>query len=331
MLFDPIVGKVFLDEVDLLHAELAPLEIIEKPRVGGKVEDEPVGVQSLTLFAIALVEALAAVLAVAQQRPARVGHLRADLMGSPGKQPAFYQRERAGGAKRAVFRDGAAGAGLAFLFYVNLIAACILEQEVFQPAARGFGAALHGTEIVLFDLAAADLFIEDAQRLGVLRRDDDTAGIAVDAVAERGSKGVFLARPPLALPGEIGLDVGDERVVVPGARAVAQNARLLVGEKNVFILVDDGETRRADLEIGVILSELLKKLVADIQLKNVSLAQTGIAPGAFAVELDALETDVFLQQRLRQQGNGFSDKSIEPLACVVAFDSKLFHGMPVRK
>ena len=110
--------------------------------------------------------------------------------------------------------------------------------------------------------------------------------------------------------GEICLDVGDERVVIPDARAVAQHARFFVGEEDVLVLVNDREARRADLEIGVFLARLFKEFVVDIKLQQISLVQVRVPLGALAVELDALETDVLLQQRFRQQGNGFPDKTV---------------------
>ena len=179
-------------------------------------------------------------------------------------------------------------------------------------------------------LAVADLVVEDAQRLGVLGGDDDAAGVAVDAVAQRGGEGVFLARPPFALLGEVGLDVGDERVVVPDARAVAQHARLFVGKEDVLVLVNDRKARRADLEVGVFLARLFKEFIVDIKLQHVAFVQVRIPFGALAVELDALEADVLLQQRFRQQGNGFPDKAVEPLAGVVFLYNQLFHDMSVR-
>ena len=65
-------------------------------------------------------------------------------------------------------------------------------------------------------------------------------------------------------------------------------------------------------------------------MQRVAELQARVTPGALAVELDALETDIFLQQRFRQQGNGFPDKTVEPLAGVVFLDNQLFHDMSVR-
>ena len=107
-------------------------------------------------------------------------------------------------------------------------------------------------EIAFFDLTVFDLLIEDAKSLRIFRRDDDAAGVAVDAVAERGRERILLARPPFALGIEIGLNVIDQRFAV--FRAIVRVnglAGLLVGKENVLILVDDVELRDADGQIGV--------------------------------------------------------------------------------
>ena len=108
-------------------------------------------------------------------------------------------------------------------------------------------------EIALVDLTVLDLLVEDAQRLRVLGRDHDAAGIAVDAVAEGGRERVFLARAPLALGVEIGLNVVDERFSV--LRAVVRmngKAGLFIHEQDVFVLIDDVELWRGDGQIGVL-------------------------------------------------------------------------------
>ena len=69
-------------------------------------------------------------------------------------------------------------------------------------------------QIPLVDLTVLDLLVQDAQRLGVFRGDDDAAGVAVDAVAQRGRERMLLARAPLAFGVEIRLNVVDERAAV---------------------------------------------------------------------------------------------------------------------
>ena len=93
-------------------------------------------------------------------------------------------------------------------------------------------------QILLFQLPVLDLLIEDAQRLGGLGGDDDDAGVAVDAVAERGREGMLFAGTPFTLGVEVGLNVVDERLAV--FRAVVRLdglAGLFVDEEDVLIFV----------------------------------------------------------------------------------------------
>jgi len=65
---------------------------------------------------------------------------------------------------------------------------------------------------------------------------------------------------------------------------VAQHARLFIGKENIVVLVHHGEAGGADLEIGIFLSRLFKKLVVYIQLHGVPRGKPRIAFCPFAVE-----------------------------------------------
>ena len=78
--------KVLLLKRDLVHLELASVQIFEDARVAGKVEAQAVGVERLMRFAIFAVHAADAVFAVAEQGMAEVGHARADLMRAAREQ-----------------------------------------------------------------------------------------------------------------------------------------------------------------------------------------------------------------------------------------------------
>ena len=71
---------------------------------------------------------------------------------------------------------------------------------------------------------------------------------------------------------------------------------LFVDQQNVFVLIDDVELRRADREVGVFLLRRVEKFVVDVELDEIAFAQARVALGALAVDLDALEADIFLQQ-----------------------------------
>ena len=100
---------------------------------------------------------------------------------------------------------------------------------------------------------------------------------------------------------------------------------LLVGQEDVLVLVDDVELGHGHGEIGVFSPGLVEEFVVDIELEHVALQEPGVPLGALAVDLDALEADIFLQQRRRQQRHGLGHKPVQPLARVVFAYGELFH------
>ena len=100
---------------------------------------------------------------------------------------------------------------------------------------------------------------------------------------------------------------------------------LFVDQQNVFVLIDDVELRRADREVGVFLLRRVEKFVVDVELDEIAFAQARVALGALAVDLDALEADIFLQQRRRQQRNRFGDEPVQALPDVIFADGKFLH------
>mgnify|MGYP003588448622 CR=1 FL=1 len=81
---------------------------------------------------------------------------------------------------------------------------------------------------------------------------------------------------------------------------MAEDAGLFVHEQDVFVLIDDLDLRRADLEIGVFLRGRFKKFVVDVELQDVALIDAVVALCALAVDFYALDADIFLQQGVRQ-------------------------------
>ena len=78
--------EVFFHEVHIFHLEGFAVQIFQRTGIGGEVEGQLVGVQSLVIPVKPLVQL--AVLAVAQEGMARVGELGADLVGPSGDQLA---------------------------------------------------------------------------------------------------------------------------------------------------------------------------------------------------------------------------------------------------
>ena len=185
-------------------------------------------------------------------------------MGAPGEQPAFHQTQGALGLDGAVLGDGGLGAGLALFLHKDLILLRVLEEIALQLALGRRGLAVDAAEVVFLDLPLLDLVVQDPERLGVFRGDDDAASVPVDPVAEGGGEAVLRLGIPLTLQAQIGLDVGDQGVPAPVPGAVAEDAGLLVGQEDVLILIDDVQPGRGDLQMGVVLGGLFEKLVVDV-------------------------------------------------------------------
>ena len=64
-------GKIFLPKGDVFHSESLAPQVIQHPRVGGQVEVQLVGLESLTGLMVALVGGAVSVLADAQQGTAQ--------------------------------------------------------------------------------------------------------------------------------------------------------------------------------------------------------------------------------------------------------------------
>ena len=117
-------------------------------------------------------------------------------------------------------------------------------------------------EVAFVDLTVFDLLVQDAQRLGGLGGDDDAAGVAVDAVAERGRECMLLARAPLALGVEVGLNVVDERLAV--FRAVVRVdglAGLFVDEEDVMKAIKKGYGDIMDKSILAVNKDSLERVL----------------------------------------------------------------------
>ena len=64
---------------------------------------------------------------------------------------------------------------------------------------------------------------------------------------------------------------------------MAQNARLFVGKDDVLILIDDVYPRFSDLEVGIFLARLFKKLIVYVKAQNIALGKARVALCALAV------------------------------------------------
>ena len=101
----------------------------------------------------------------------------------------------------------------------------------------------------------------------------------------------------------------------------------LVHQEDVLVLIDDTELRGRHGQVGVVLTGLVEKLIIDIKLEHIALFQPGVPLRSCVVELDALDTDVFLGQRGGQQRHRLGQKTVQPLTGIVLFDFEFFHSV----
>ncbi len=97
----------------------------------------------------------------------------------------------------------------------DLLAHLVAPQIVLNPPGGWPRLAENDAQIAFLQLVGFDAVVEDAQRLGRFRGDDDAARVAVDAVAQRGRERRGGVRVPRAGAVQIRLNVRDERIVSP--------------------------------------------------------------------------------------------------------------------
>jgi len=320
--------KILFHKGDAFHPELLAVEVGEDPGVGGEIEAEIVAVKSLTGLSVFPVHLAPAVFSVAQQRVSGVGEGGADLMGAACEQLRLHQREGASGLQGLVERLRGLAAGDRVMVYADELFPFVLQEEALQLAFRRRYLPQRDAEVLLYDLPVADLGGKDAQRLGVFGGDDDAAGVAVDPVAQRRGEGILPLGVPLPLLIQIGLHVVDEGVDLFRLIGVNHQTGPLVQQEDVFVLVENVQFGLEKGQEEVILPGLLEKFVVDIQLQHIAGLQPLIPLTALSVALDALDADVFLQQRDREQGHRLGKEAVQPLTCVIFSDGEFTHRRP---
>ena len=86
-----ILTEELLDKINVLHLEGTAVEVFQGTGIGGELEDQFIGVQSLTMAAVLAVLTLVAVLAVADEGMAVGGELGADLVGAAGNKVTLHE------------------------------------------------------------------------------------------------------------------------------------------------------------------------------------------------------------------------------------------------
>ena len=118
----------------------------------------------------------------------------------------------------------------------------------------------------------------------------------------------------------------DEGVHLLRLVGVDYQSRPLVDQQQVLVLVHDVHLGLEQRQEHVLLRRPVEELVVDIQLHHVALGQALVPLGSGAVDLDALDAYVLLQQRRRQQRQRLGHEAVQPCAGVIFPDGQLPHG-----
>ena len=216
-------------EPDVRHFEGHAVQALQSTGIGREVEHSLVGVQELfptsPLFAVVLV---VAVLAVAHQRAADAGKVRADLMRPSGQEFHFHEGHVLRGLEDPVLRLDGLGARSGVFVDIDPVLLLVLPQIAFEDPCGRLRRAVDGTQVELVDLPVLHLLVQDTQRLGGLGRQDDAAGVPVDAVDERRCKGLLRVRVVLPFFIEVPFDPADEGVDIFPVVGMCQQADRLV-------------------------------------------------------------------------------------------------------
>ena len=249
-----------------------------------------------------------------------------DLMGASGQQFDLHEGHVLRGPEDAVLRLDGLGTRPEVLVDIDPVLLLILPQIALQEPLSGLRRAVDGTEVELVDLPVFHLLVQHTERLRVLRRQDDAAGVAVDAVDEGRCEGLLRLRVVLPFFIEVPLDPADERVHVLPVVRVCQKAHRFVEDQNVLIFKEDVQVRPRMQEVVGRL-RLFKELVIDVQVQYIALGQAGGDLRPFAVDLDAFLSDVFIEKGLRQVRQVLREELVEALPRVILPYCQLFHSV----
>ena len=189
------------------------------------------------MAAILFVLPLPAILAVPDQGVSGMGELGPDLVGPPGDQVAFHQRQAMLHRQSAVEGHRRLGPRLGPVGDIDLLFHLVLQEKTLQLSLWGTHAPLDHAQVILVQLPVLDLLVHHPQGLRRLGGDDDAACVSVDAVAQGGGEGVLFVGGPLLLLIEIGLDVGEQGVHPLVLIGVDHQAGALVQQHDLVVLI----------------------------------------------------------------------------------------------
>ena len=179
----------------------------------------------------------------------RVGELRTYLMGAPRDQLDLEKRK----ISRLVHRDD-------LIFRHRLLRVfrlarmnddSVLLRDLLEKAAkRRFSPlrnAVNGAKVYLVELTCLYLLVHHLQGDGIFSRDNEPRRVSVDTVAKRGSERILLTRNVIAFFIKIELYVVDERIQLLVLVGMDDQARRLIGDEYILVLIYNNEPRLLEL------------------------------------------------------------------------------------
>ena len=188
----------------------------------------------------------------------------------------------------------------------------------------GIGDSHSYAAIGLFHLPLLDDLIHRLQRGGVLGAQYQSAGVAVDAIAQCRRKAVFLCWVIFALLVQVFLHPSDQCIRGAALILMYHQSGGLISDKDILILIDDRK-RVPGPQKGLICPLFLKKLIIEVQAYHITHGQSGAYFCPLAIHLDPFGADPPIHHRGGQQRYGFAQEFIQSLSGIILSYCKFFH------
>ena len=177
---------------------------------------------------------------------------------------------------------------------------------------------------MLSDLSRLYLGVHISQRLCILCRNNDTARVSVDTVAQRRGEGLLLVGIVLSLAVKIRLDMHYEGVLSPLVVLMDKHSGALIEKHYIIVLIENIELGSYTAQRSVVLFGIIEKLVSYKELYLVTLAKYIFLLRSLTVDLYLLRPDALIHHRRWQALDCLGEKLVKPLPRVIlAYDQYL--------
>ena len=162
-----------------------------------------------------------------------------------------------------------------FWLFISLDGVCffVFNKEVLEKAIWLFRSSFYDAKIFFLEFAVFDFIVKNAESCRIFCRNNDSAGVAVDSVAKCGNKGVFVLRVIFAFFVKIMLDSCDKGICAPLVAFVNKKTCGFVYEKDVFVLINNGNIGRSKHKFRTFFLNL-EKFIGNVTLNDIANGKT---------------------------------------------------------